>query len=676
MEEVEKLLQGNPQATSINLELLEIDDLSPIMRGLEQFSALEELLLFGNRIQALPQDMSGLRKLKVLDISNNLVTRVDNVIPGLRSLPSLQELVITLASDADEATLKSRLPGLLKLNDKTYAEEPQMLEIEESLSFSVDSFNLKQKDLERIAVVYDQIRALWRKHDAKTDKKLAADFDVHVRSVMASLSGLLKKEKPSASMQATMVKAKYDLAEICSQKLTQFMKRYDSQAATILTEIQEYNEDIIKQLCDLVVNLNAKAQDKIKALGQDLEKAALESAQVLEVAERLEREIEGLKKDRDNNYKTMEQERSELMAEIETLQDENRKYLDKIIKHSKSAADHSLLTRAPTENSTPTLPTRVSNPAKPVMTTRTLTLKQLKETIKELYESKTRFDAKCAEGKQPIETLEQHMYTFLNTKYGLKNLVIEWAASIIQGIKKFSFDDNDIAVFGKILRNECDEEFRFVQIQVKETVSELLKYYIRERHPLKQDTEINEMLKAKQKGSVLEEEWSEIVRYMYNDADSDLLIKVVRQLIDTNDLVENRSKPKTREEVRAAKASERHRKGSVKFKDFLKVLLDFQLKGHEKFLAPFIVVFRSVDRDDDGLISEQEFRRMVVLMEIGLHEDDVSRLLQAVDPFNTQQIPFTKCVASFSSVRPIQELVSSGEGDEQITILQRLNRSE
>ena len=55
------------------------------------------------------------------------------------------------------------------------------------------------------------------------------------------------------------------------------------------------------------------------------------------------------------------------------------------------------------------------------------------------------------------------MYTFLNQKYGLKNLIIEWATALINGIKKFSSEDNDVAVFGKILRNECDEEFRFVQ---------------------------------------------------------------------------------------------------------------------------------------------------------------------------------------------------------------------
>ena len=59
-------------------------------------------------------------------------------------------------------------------------------------------------------------------------------------------------------------------------------------------------------------------------------------------------------------------------------------------------------------------------------------------------------------------------------------MIIEWATAIINGIKKFSSEDNDVAVFGKILRNECDEEFRFVQGQVKITISELLRVFIKE----------------------------------------------------------------------------------------------------------------------------------------------------------------------------------------------------
>ncbi len=44
----------------------------------------------------------------------------------------------------------------------------------------------------------------------------------------------------------------------------------------------------------------------------------------------------------------------------------------------------------------------------------------MKDVIEEIYESKTNFDKKCIEAKLPRETMEQHMYTFLNQKYGLK----------------------------------------------------------------------------------------------------------------------------------------------------------------------------------------------------------------------------------------------------------------
>ena len=58
--------------------------------------------------------------------------------------------------------------------------------------------------------------------------------------------------------------------------------------------------------------------------------------------------------------------------------------------------------------------------------------------------------------------MEQYMYTYLNQKYGLKSLIIEWAASIIKAVKSYGTDDVDVLLFNKILKNECDEEFRFV----------------------------------------------------------------------------------------------------------------------------------------------------------------------------------------------------------------------
>ena len=45
------------------------------------------------------------------------------------------------------------------------------------------------------------------------------------------------------------------------------------------------------------------------------------------------------------------------------------------------------------------------------------------------------------------------MYTYLNQKYGLKSIVVEQAASIINAIKMYLKDDHDVALFAKILKN-------------------------------------------------------------------------------------------------------------------------------------------------------------------------------------------------------------------------------
>lgn len=70
-----------------------------------------------------------------------------------------------------------------------------------------------------------------------------------------------------------------------------------------------------------------------------------------------------------------------------------------------------------------------------------LSLNQLKELIYEIYESKQKHNIFCIENNQPLETMESHMYTYLNQKYGLKSMAIEWAMSIVNGIKKYGLED-------------------------------------------------------------------------------------------------------------------------------------------------------------------------------------------------------------------------------------------
>jgi hypothetical protein len=90
---------------------------------------------------------------------------------------------------------------------------------------------------------------------------------------------------------------------------------------------------------------------------------------------------------------------------------------------------------------------------------------------------------KCREAQIPLETTEQFIYTYLYQKYGLKSLILEWAAGIVNAVKIYAKDDPDVALFAKLLKNEFEEDFRFVQMRARETITGMFKTWLRKEHP-------------------------------------------------------------------------------------------------------------------------------------------------------------------------------------------------
>ena len=150
-----------------------------------------------------------------------------------------------------------------------------------------------------------------------------------------------------------------------------------------------------------------------------------------------------------------------------------------------------------------------------------LSLNALKEFINELYISKDIYNQKCNQLKLPKETLEEYMYTFLTKKYGLKNIVINWAKNIIEGIKKYSKIDSTVLLFGKILRNEQEEDARFILQKISNNIQELLLFYLKRQNPLKTVDEIEQILKNKLKSELFEEEWKGIIFTLYDKKEAE-----------------------------------------------------------------------------------------------------------------------------------------------------------
>ena len=365
-----------------------------------------------------------------------------------------------------------------------------------------------------------------------------------------------------------------------------------------------------------------------------------------------------------------------------------------------------------------------------------ISLKTLKDIINELYESKTNYDMKCMEFKLPKETLEKHMYTFLNKKYGLKKLIIDWARNIINGIKYYSKKDSSVLLFGKIMRNEQEEEARFIIQKVQESIEELLLYYIKRQNPLKSINEIHKIFEMKKKSELFEEEWKGIIYSIYERSEAGEIEKKIEKFI--NKLNEKKKLDMFKKYKDSRRNNNKHNKynifanssnnnnininnslntinsfnnginnslsspnnlsymntinnlgnnklsriekynmllfpedRNILFSDFIKIVLDNHIRFRDKQLKNFVEIFKSVNRNKDGIINEEEFSELVQKMKIfneNEFESKIFQFLEKIDPFDNQRITFSECVSFFS-----QEIIKDKDkngNEKEISILE------
>lgn len=703
------LYEQSPGLDLINLEFSEIESLDPLLPLLIKFTELKELQLFGNRLESLPNDLSQLLNLESLDISNNLIEDVQNILPSLSTLPNLKHLSISLQTEDDEEYIANALQKLLTLNGnpvkrqlmpqspnenpfkspglgENFAKSPGLGEsivksslssdtsfyehendknppnfypspressekFDKSFEKSIEKKNdsvLDSEYVKKVQKLYEEIKVIWIKEDKSKEKRLEEDWKETLRIVSNELKDFQETSTDNFQLNIQTIKSKYNLAALCNKKILDLIFLKHNIIGGFLCKANEIQENLFDELFSAVFDMQTNSVS-IKVPSKPHSRAPSKphtEATPRTARENLELEAK-FKQEKEIMLKRFQEDKQELQEELNALREENKKYLETIIRHSKTFAE-SVVVQKPMEESK----VYGNNYAGYKTAGKVLTLRQIKEVIDEIYVSKAKYDERCAENRMPRETMEQHMNDFLNKKYGLKSLVIDWGASIVASVKKYSGKDNDIAVFGRILRNECDEEFRLVQIQVKETVAELLKMSIKNKFPLKNSNDINDLVQEKSNGYLVEEEWEEIIKYMYNEEDSSTLIDEVWKVIKKTQRY-NASPPSkmkvTREEAVLLREKEKVMKSRILYNDFLKVLLDFQLHGHERFLEKFLELFKMVDLDNNGIINESEFRDLVLNMDLGFTDEDIDRLLQIIDPYDNQQITFSEGVALFST---------------------------
>eukprot|EP00760_Papus_ankaliazontas_P014641 PhM_4_TR16122/c8_g1_i1/m.101359 len=516
-----------------------------------------------------------------------------------------------------------------------------------------------------------------------------SEFEDYTRHIIAHLHTLLSGEDDPFRKETEILKAKKIMYEYCFDEISRSSYRFDANLSNVLHTVQETYNRLLEGYDRLIKNMQLDKDRKLEVMRTDMQHAIKEMEQLVIQLD----QANGNAGNNSNNgaaaaaalaaqqqleteRRNFEAERQRLTEELGWLRTENEKLAARVRQqeYARPASSAAMMTdRSPEVASSanaygsrtggggtssmpqprtpggPGAPASSAGPQAAAMSVgKSLTLRQLKDVIEDIYASKSKFDIKCSETHLPRETMEQHMYTYLNQKYGLKHLILDWATAIIQGVRKYSPDDNDVAVFGKILRNEIDEEFRFVQRQLKETVHELLRVYLKGKHPLKGDEDILTMLRKRLSGSVLEDEWIDIVKYMYNAEDSVTIIMRIKEVLRQHHHP-RRQQQGTPGRSASLQQQSSESTSSLPYSELLRVLLGFQLEGHERFLSGFVRLFRQVDGDRNGIINEFEFRNLVRMMDPAKSDEEVGALLDLIDPHNNQLINFSECVTFLSS---------------------------
>ena len=415
-------------------------------------------------------------------------------------------------------------------------------------------------DLEAVSQLFGSIATLRAGLEPGAEQTLQERYERHTQSTLHGLDQQLQHITDPFLKQGEILRAKHQLYEVCFGETIAMIAPTAPAFGEVLRRLRRVHTTLFEEVPAVIRAAVPAREAELDTLRRDVGRAEDETRQLLAAAELLEHEAETHASEqiklRAAHEETLKENarlrrgEKELQAQLRRARAEKKEASGGggrkgayeaglslgpganggVVKGGGSATQGAGCQNGGSEVAVATQGSNAAPSAPQPQTVRAISLKQLKDHIELIYASKVKFDHKCALAHLPRETMEQHMYTYLNQRYGLKPLIVDHASAIIKAVNKCAPQDNDVAVFGKILRNEVDEEFRFVQQQLKQTVRDLLRVYLKGKFPLKGDREVGRILEARTKGDVAEEEWTDIIKYMYNHQDALSLIVMVKDL--------------------------------------------------------------------------------------------------------------------------------------------------
>lgn len=273
------------------------------------------------------------------------------------------------------------------------------------------------------------------------------------------------------------------------------------------------------------------------------------------------------------------------------------------------------------------------------MNPRIISLKNLLDIINQIYKLRSSRIEKQNQGVYNKGTLEQDFYAYLKSRYGLKNLIIEWSINILSSIQAYYEISGEVYLFALILKNELDEDSIEILNKIKTTMNNILN--------LIYDYNISKIKDIKQnKEFINENEWIAIGNLLYNDDD-----KMKNQFINEVYSFINKL-------IKDKKVIEKIDK-KILFEDFVNILIIFNMKLRKKYLYNLFVLFSKEDSKKTGIINLENFKQLIknsdIIKDEKKIEEVTEKLIEILGQEESGQITFTDVVEILENLNLITE---------------------
>ena len=665
-----KLILRKKNITETSPELINIPDINP-----------QSILLCNlshNNLTVLPENLKLLKSLISLDIRKNSFKDINAIIEYISQYKYLTDLKIDFTSSSQVQTLLNKIPNLLFINSKSTEEYINPIDVQKDL---LDAIAIEKKLNE-----FNDLFVIFQNNFQNENKEeLSKDLHERFQNLINDEANKINennngKNLPNYSLANNIIKSEVNLISFFINSFFEHSELLNMENAKkdIAKKINDILNLLFGTLIKIIEELNTKIENTKKLKNKKIE-LLLEYLNDNSIKNE-NNKMNNINEEYTNLKKLYKKEKELYNLKIEKLQKENKQITDSLIK--KGIDLSSSLNNLNLNNSNISQKTNDNNKNEigidatflGLAGAKILTIKQMHDFINELYESKMEYDKVCSENHLKKESMEHYMYKFLNNKYGLKNLVIEWSSSIITGIKMYSSSDSDINLFSKILKNKIEEGQKLVVLKLKSTIKELYDMYIKNKSRLNpnkgrnklNEAEIENILNSFNENILLnEDEWKNIIRSIYNEEEYKILIKyIINKISDKNEiekknyinnLMSKKKSQVTRDDLEFANRKKFPFK--INYKEFVNILTGYQITYREKYLSNLHKLFVKCDEESVGVLNEKGFKKLLNSIEFIQKQgrDYMKKLLNKIDPHSYNNITFTEIVDLFSKEMVINE---------------------